>query len=232
MQPFNLTVETKSNEVRKINLPDGTLVMLNANSILQWDTTSFGKEERTVFLIGEAYFDVIKNKERPFYVKTTHSQIKVTGTAFNVRDYHWSNREEATLLRGKIEIVIQNAPHKTYYLKPNDKIIVNYNLDGKGSRVNVLLSKAQFIKYNGNDYAKETTWLQDEFVWENDSLSVIADQLSSRYGKVIQFLSDKVKEYKFSGSISNNNFVKVLETLRSIRPFNYTISNDTVRISE
>ena len=79
-------VSTQPGSKSKIQLPDGSTVWLNAGSKLTY-TKDFGKEIREVTLIGEAFFDVTKMKEKPFIIHTSSINIKVLGTAFNVKAY-------------------------------------------------------------------------------------------------------------------------------------------------
>ena len=85
---------------KKITLPDGTLVWLNADSKLSYDSDLNKKQKRLVYLVGEAFFDVAHQQNRPFIVQTSKISIKVLGTAFNVKAYDLDQVSEATLLRG------------------------------------------------------------------------------------------------------------------------------------
>ncbi|MEP6750604.1 MAG: FecR family protein, partial [Bacteroidota bacterium] len=80
------TVSTRKGSKSNIQLPDGTMAWLNADSKLTYDE-SFSGDFREVSLEGEAYFDVVKDKSRPFIIHTKTIDIKVLGTAFNVRAY-------------------------------------------------------------------------------------------------------------------------------------------------
>ena len=97
-------VATKSGSRTRIQLPDGSTVWLNGNSKLVYDNKSFGEKLRQVTLTGEAYFDVVKNVNKPFIIHTNRMDIKVVGTAFNVKAYPGEKNSEASLVRGSIEV--------------------------------------------------------------------------------------------------------------------------------
>lgn len=109
----------------QITLSDGTKVWLNANSSLQYPLAFNGKH-REVQLKGEGYFEVAHNAKQPFIVKTDQQQIKVLGTAFNVRAY--AEKQYTTLLRGSVAVNLQGST-STRMLKPGEQAIVqDYSL--------------------------------------------------------------------------------------------------------
>lgn len=109
----------------QITLSDGTKVWLNANSSLQYPLAFNGKH-REVQLKGEGYFEVAHNAKLPFIVKTDQQQIKVLGTAFNVRAY--SEKQYTTLLRGSVSVNLKGST-STRMLKPGEQAIVqDYSL--------------------------------------------------------------------------------------------------------
>lgn len=109
----------------QITLSDGTKVWLNANSSLQYPLAFNGKH-REVQLKGEGYFEVAHNAKQPFIVKTDQQQIKVLGTAFNVRAY--TEKQYTTLLRGSVAVNLKGST-STRMLKPGEQAIVqDYSL--------------------------------------------------------------------------------------------------------
>ena len=137
--PFALYISTRQNQTNiskftqvvapvgsrtSLTLSDGTKVWLNAGSTLRFDN-NFNNGHRKIYLEGEAYFDVTKNKKLPFIVKTSDIDLKVLGTAFNVKCYKEEGTIETTLVRGSIMIESKDASGKieTTILKPNEKAI-------------------------------------------------------------------------------------------------------------
>ena len=93
------TVTVPAGQRAQITLADGTRVWLNAQSTLTY-TSNFGRDERNVELDGEAYFEVAKNKDIPFYIHTEMNNVRVVGTCFNVCAYKGSKEFETTLVEG------------------------------------------------------------------------------------------------------------------------------------
>ena len=104
-QPQTITVP--AGQRAQITLADGTRVWLNAQSTLTY-ASNFGRRERNVELDGEAYFEVAKNKDIPFYVHTEMNKVKVVGTCFNVCAYKDSKEFETTLVEGIVDIYPAN----------------------------------------------------------------------------------------------------------------------------
>lgn len=117
------TVSTRPGSKSKIQLPDGTQVWLNADSRLTYQGTFTGPV-REVQLTGEAYFDVAKDKDHPFIIHTPSVDIRVLGTAFNVRSYSNEKNTETALFQGSVEVTLRNSPDKKIVLRPNEKLIV------------------------------------------------------------------------------------------------------------
>ena len=104
-QPQTITVP--AGQRAQITLADGTRVWLNSQSTLTY-ASNFGRRERNVELDGEAYFEVAKNKDIPFYVHTEMNKVKVVGTCFNVCAYKDSKEFETTLVEGIVDIYPTN----------------------------------------------------------------------------------------------------------------------------
>src|SRR5260221_1009127 len=117
-------ITTKNGSKTNLLLPDGTRVWLNAGSSITYDS-SYDKMMREVILSGEGYFDVVRNKEKPFIIHAAKINIKVLGTQFNVKSYPTDNTTEASLIHGSIEVTFRDKPNKKIILKPNEKIVVD-----------------------------------------------------------------------------------------------------------
>ena len=100
------------------------MAWLNADSKLTYDE-NFRGDYREVSLEGEAFFDVVKDKTRPFIIHTKTLDIRVLGTAFNVSAYESEKNTETALFRGSVEVTLHNNPEKKIVLKPNEKLMVN-----------------------------------------------------------------------------------------------------------
>ncbi|MBR6055553.1 MAG: DUF4974 domain-containing protein [Bacteroidales bacterium] len=108
---------TSRGEVTEVILPDGTKAVLNAESVLVYPE-KFGSD-RSVFLSGEASFDVTSDEQHPFYVHTSDITVKVHGTRFNVNAYFDEPTVKATLYRGVITAWPEESEERAVTLKPN-----------------------------------------------------------------------------------------------------------------
>src|ERR1700722_5620570 len=115
-------ISTHNGSKTNVVLPDGTTVKLNAGSKLTYDK-NYGNTTREVNLTGEAFFEVVKNKEKPFIIHTKKIDIKVLGTIFNVKSYP-DEKTETSLVRGSIEVTFKDKSSEKIILKPNEKLIV------------------------------------------------------------------------------------------------------------
>ena len=90
--------------MREIILEDGSKITLNGSSKLIYPKSFEKSATREVTLIGEAYFDVARNEQKPFLIHTPRMEIRVLGTAFNVRDYQEDQQAETALIRSQVEV--------------------------------------------------------------------------------------------------------------------------------
>lgn len=105
----------------EVVLPDGSRVWLNAGTLLVYPS-SFISESRNVYIAGEGFFEVSKDKEHPFIVTTNHLELKVLGTTFNISAYPDNNQIMATLETGRLQVKV-NKQSGEYFLEPNDQLI-------------------------------------------------------------------------------------------------------------
>ena len=105
----------------KETLSEGSKVWLNAGTLLVYPS-SFISESRNVYIAGEGFFEVSKDKEHPFIVTTNHLELEVLGTTFNISAYPDNNQIMATLETGRLQVKVNKQPEK-YFLEPNDQLI-------------------------------------------------------------------------------------------------------------
>lgn len=224
-------------------LPDGTTVFLNAGSRLIYHS-DFNTQQREVNLEGEAFFEVTHDAQRPFIVHTSGIDIKVLGTAFNVKSYATDATIEATLLRGSIEVVRKNDPSAPkVILRPHEKLV--FNKEEPQDIINPDIRKPptpdsadsppgiSIMTLPGNkpdSVIKETSWLYNKLNFDGDSFEELAIKLERWYDVHITIRSEKLKEMHLKGSFDTESLPKALEYLQIIVPFTYTIEGKEVII--
>ncbi|HEY4936399.1 MAG TPA: FecR family protein [Puia sp.] len=230
-------ISTKNGSKTNLILPDGTKVWLNAGSSLSYDS-SYGRNIREVALSGEAFFDVVKNKEKPFIIHASKINIKVLGTEFNVRSYPTDKTTEASLIRGSIEVTFKDKPNKKIILKPNEKIVVDNDLTLENIPGNPLLDRSKkinkvpgmAIKNLTYEYKTgaiiETSWVENKLIFQDESFEEIARQLERWYGVSIIFKNNQLKENHLTGSFKNETIRQALDALKFTASFKYEIDNN------
>ncbi|WP_276381626.1 FecR family protein [Flavobacterium sp. H4147] len=191
---FN-TLSTPTGGQYNIVLADGTKVFLNAVSSIKYPT-QFNGDQRIVELEGEAYFEVAKNKNQPFIVKSADQAIKVLGTHFNVHAYDNEPIIKTTLLEGSVAVTYQNQ--KTI-LKP-----------GQQSNVTANSNK---ITVREVDTDAAIAWKNGRFKFDNADLKSVMKQLERWYGIKVEYRGD-VSDVRFNGgTFRNKNLSEVLKVL-------------------
>ena len=235
------SVATKNGNRTKIVLPDGSQVWLNAGSNLDYNNSNFNKGLREVSLNGEAYFDVVKNAEKPFIIHTKKMDIKVLGTSFNVRSYSDEKFAEAALIKGTIEVTLKDRDEKII-LKPNEKISVsNEDLKTETKPEKAILVKSnpvrvpqivvKEIKPNPTyNIIGEIAWTQNKLYFEDETLEDIGHLIERWFGKKVTIANESLKSVHYTGNFENETIEDVLSYLKLSKTFNFRIGNDNVVI--
>ena len=226
-----------------LTLPDGSKVWLNADSRLTYHN-SFNNSKREVELEGEAFFDVVKDTNRPFIVHTSGIDVKVLGTSFNVKSYPGDGTIEATLIRGMIEVVRKNNPSAPkMILRPHEKLVFNKEIS-TGSQPAISGNKAGKKMYaaeqdiaiallpkgKADSLISETSWRYNKLIFEGDTFRQLANKLERWYDVKISIRDEKLLHYRFKGIFENETIQQALVALQLTNNFKYTISNNEIVI--
>lgn len=189
-------VSTPAATTTLVTLSDGTRVMLNANSTLEYPASFDDAEVREVRLKGEAHFEVTKNPHRPFVVKAGEMQTQVLGTIFDVKAYR-KDAPKVTLMQGKVKVSnadteIEMRPGQTATLQA-DKIVV---------------SKAS---------PSASDWLEGDFDMDQVTLAEAMSDIGAWYNKTVVFQSqanmDKLIHFRFSRRASLQEIITALNEM-------------------
>lgn len=209
---FNEIAIPKGKQFRLV-LPDGTKVWLNTASTLRFPVV-FGNDERRVLLTGEAFFEVAKDKNRPFLVQSRESEIRVTGTKFNVAAYLDEKMIKTTLVEGGVEVYCNN---ERLQLKPGEQAISNL--------------QGQTIKKLAIDLDAATAWKDGYFVFDQ-SLDQIMRTLERWYDIDIHMAQD-VPRGKVAGRFSRSrDFRQILSYLGQFSGFKFNTDGNKVFITK
>ncbi|WP_293787841.1 FecR family protein [uncultured Pedobacter sp.] len=190
------TIATPRGGQYQVTLPDGTKVWLNAATTLKYPY-AFAKNERLVELNGEAYFEVSKDRIRPFRVKTASQTVEVLGTHFNINAYRDEAVFKTTLLEGAVKV---STPSGSVNLHPGEQSLLN--------ATNERLSLNEQA-----DIDKEMAWKNNVFAFDNDDLRSIMRQISRWYDVDVVY-EGKITSEKYVGEIPrNSNLAEVFKIL-------------------
>jgi len=209
------SVKAERGQRANITLPDGTKVWLNSHTEITYPS-NYGINDRTVSLKGEAFFEVAKDDKSRFIVKTDGLSVEALGTSFNVKAYDEDNEITATLFTGKVKAM---AWGKEVILLPNQ--FASFYRDNH-----------KLIAGNTEDSSYARMWLDNELSFKGQTLSEIAVTLGRISNVHIEFTSEKIKQYKFSGVIKNNSLDNVIEIISLTAPIMYESRGDTIILSE
>lgn len=196
----------------KMQLSDGTLVWLNADSEITFPS-SFDGKERKVMAKGELFFDVAENKSHPFIVETPIGKIRVLGTAFNVHCYK-DEMPMTTLVRGKIA-----------YSLGKDSVILS-----PGQQCRVQDNKLSVREVDTYEYV---SWIDEVLVFKDKELNEILNTLSRLYDVEIYYENPELKRLPFTGSFKQYEHLdKIIQMIEECGLIHIKQDGNTLTISK
>jgi ferric-dicitrate binding protein FerR (iron transport regulator) len=236
-------IATKNGSKTTITLPDGTKVWVNAGSKLTYEN-SYGNILREVTLSGEAFFDVVHNAEKPFVIHTSKMDIRVLGTAFNVRCYPDEKKMETSLIRGSIEVTLKDRQKEKIYLKPNEKLTLTDDEVSTSLIKNVKKAKNEIenmqplvaishLTYQPADSSVvETSWVDNKLVFRSETFEEVALKMEKWYGVTINIQNENLKQEHLTGSFESETVDQALTALQFTTNFRYTINKNIITITK
>lgn len=206
------TVSTPRGGQYHLILTDGTDVWLNANSSIKFPAT-FAGNERKVEITGEVYFEVFKNKAKPFIVNTGQSQITVLGTHFNVNTYDDEDFEKTTLLEGAIELK-----------RGAEKAILTPGLQASLAR-----SSTHIALKEVDDLGTVIAWKNGYFQFDHADLQSVMRQVSRWYNVNVSY-KGTILNKEYSGKIPRKTTAEKLIEMLRYSGINCTIENNQITV--
>ena len=233
-------ISTLSKSIREVNMPDGSVIHLNEGSKVTYND-GFNSKIREVWLTGEAFFDVAKNKEKPFIVHAGKINVRVTGTAFNIRSYPDEQNVETSLVHGSVEVTVTGDPSEKYMLTPNQKLVIpavkrdtaNANntptADKEGKYSNL---KTVRDAYSKDSVIAEISWMEGKLAFSQTSFKDLALRLEKRFNVSFVFEDKSKEDLEFTGVFYKQTLSEALHRLAIAAPFNYHINDTAVYITK
>lgn len=228
-------VQVPYGTTRQLIMPDGTKVKLNAGSTFTYPE-QFSKNTRDVSLIGEGFFEVTKNARKPFLVHTNKLIIKVLGTVFNVKAYSDDKTIETTLLKGKVQVELNNNPEKTIILLPNEKLMVANNVSQSSSQSKSNVSKIEYqvttLAQVKPDEIKETAWIDNKILFTNELFEDVAKQIERKYNVQVIFEDQALKTEQISGLLDKEPLQEAMQIIEQTTPFRFRMEGKNIYLSK
>lgn len=212
--------------VSRITLPDGSIAWLNAGSVLSYPR-SFSGNYRQVSLEGEAYFQVVSDKNHRFDVVLPHQLVvSAYGTEFNINAYPDNPRIETTLVQGAIEVQTKSGA-EAYQLTPSQQL--SYSL------------KDDMVKIKSVNVSLSTSWKDGKIVFRRSGMEEVVERLSRKFNVQIILQGEELYDYEYSATFTNETLPEILHLLEQSTPIecqiiepeqskDYTFSQRTVII--
>lgn len=217
---FQVNMVEKQNlagQKSRVYLPDGSVVWLNSESKLTFPE-KFTDEKREVHLSGEAFFDVLRNPEQPFIVRSGNISTTVLGTAFNIRTFEDEGNISVALENGRLKVEIEgNADPSEIYLEPGEA--------AKYSKNEGVISKEIF------DQEQILSWKDGVIVFKDAGTGEVFHTLARWYGVEFKIQNNAGKEeWTYTGTFDDETLENVLRSISYTKEFKYSINQKTVTI--
>jgi ferric-dicitrate binding protein FerR (iron transport regulator) len=221
----------------KVTLPDGSVVNLNSGSTLRYPA-KFNRSSRNVYLEGEAFFDVKKDPQHPFYVKTDVITIKVLGTKFNVKSYADENTIQTTLVSGAVEIYSNkkglSEKDRLLALVPNQRAIIEKEnehtavIDNRKKKnmisLDTIIAKSQL--------EEAVAWKDNKLVFRDETFHDLSKKMERWYDVEIEIVDENLPNALFSGVFVKESVEQALDALKLATPFQYKMEKNYIIISK
>lgn len=198
---------TGPHETTRLTLADGSVVHLNSNSSLSYPT-AFGAGAREVYLRGEAYFEVAKDKAHPFLIHSGRLQTRVVGTSFNVYAYPQARQLEVTVLTGRV-VVSDSVSGRAVTLHPAQKAVLTPAL-------------ATLSREPAPVPRLSVAWQQGKLSFDQTPLPAIVDKLAMRHGVEITLSGAKLQHCRLTVEFGRESLAQALELLTALTGSTYT----------
>lgn len=206
-------VVTQPGQKTNIILPDGSTVWLNSSSSLKYNST-YNIDDREVTMTGEAFFDVRKDQSKTFRVKCNDLSVEVHGTSFNVKNRGSEHLKEVTVSEGKVGLV-SNSHELTTIVKGEQAIF-----DEISRKVTTKKEDADLV----------SAWKNNELIFRDTPVKDVIKSLESWYGVNITIDQKIVGEHNYTLKVKTESLREVLDMLKLITPFDYSINGKDILI--
>lgn len=199
---------------RVVHLPDGSMVLLNKNSRLDYPRV-FGDTSREVVLSGEAYFDITRLAGRPFLVHTGKLRTRVLGTTFNIRAYPEDKAISVTVTSGKVQVMSERA--SVGMLVADEQI--RYDVS------------SETVVHQKVDVRPLVAWRPSEVRFDDITMEEAARRIGDLFGVTVHFVNPALKDCRVTANFySEDQLQEILTVICAVNQMSYTVRDKDVAI--
>ena len=222
-EPVLLEKRNEKGMRSEILLSDGSTVWLNADSELRYPEL-FSPDVRKIYLSGEAYFDIAKDATRPFIIQLDNNQIKVLGTAFNIKAYEEDDIVETTVVSGEVAFIRTGSMASK---DQKDTLLLTPNFKAMYSKHTGTITKTEA------DTRLDTAWKDGKLIFKSTDLSVVGKVLERTFGKKVVFDNETIKQCRLTGTFffQDNSLEEIMILITKADDYAYEMTEEKLIIS-
>ena len=197
-----------------VTLPDGSTVILNEESRLSF-RENFGIENREVIFVGEGYFDIVHDPERPFIVHTGQVNTTVLGTAFNLIAYEDQSEILVTVERGEVAVGDQEKIYD--HILPEEQLVIN--------------TRTLHVEKERVDLDRVLAWKENFLILDDVTIRIAAEMIAKRYGVAVSVENEEMKNCMINAAfLHGETLEQVLRVLCGVLQADFSVENQEVTI--
>jgi transmembrane sensor len=225
-----VSIHNDYGKIKTLSLADGTMVFLNANSSLTYPK-HFENNRRDVFLTGEAYFEVAKDKTRPFTVNANGTKTRVLGTRFNINAYQ-KQKTVVALLEGSV--AFESGYHNVQSANQSSSGSSHAAAFGR-----VILKPSEMVSYTTQDHHMKvsaigsrnlTAWTSGTVIFSQASFAEISTTFRNLYGIELRDHTS-AQEWRYSGRFTKSDYLKIIKSICFTKNLSYQESNHIITLT-
>jgi len=207
--------QTTNDQIRLVILPDGSRIQMNRGTKFSYATHAFNLKQREVWLEGEAFFEVAKNKEKPFIIHTGTMQTTVRGTSFNVKAYPQLAENVVSVHTGKVEV--SNRNQMLAVLTKNKQLTFH--------------STTKHFQTNDMDWENAAGWMDGKLVLCNANVKELQFRIKQNFNADLTIEGSLLEGAMFNSSFNKGTGLKdILERICALYNVHYEVSGSKIRI--
>jgi transmembrane sensor len=209
----DFTTITANNEKQKVVLPDGSIAWLNKNSVISFSNNQ--DKERNVILNGEAFFEVVKNPDKPFIITSKNAVTQVLGTSFNLIAFDTAQMVKLSVATGKVSFKSTKTNLAQIVIANEAALIDSIGLNNKLSQFDI----------------NEITWKENKLIFNDVPLTEAIKSIEHYYGVSISVNNPLLNNCHVTCEFTNANLTQVLDDLSKILSISYSKNNNDIVLS-